>query len=357
MKAMKKILAMTLAAVMVMGFAACGAEAPAPTEAPTEVQIQATEAPATEAPATEAAASGHYPVTITNYNYAGEEVTYTYEKAPEKVLAVYQGSIETLIALGLEDHVLATYGLDNEVKEEWKEGFAKMNYNEDVFAPDKETVTMLAPDMIFSWGSYFSDKKLGDVDGWNNKGVGTYMNSNTRPGGHPRTLENEFTDILNVGKIFDVEDRAEALVNEMRDAISDTLKAVEGKEAVRVAVVEPMGGKMTNYAANSLAGDMVVQLGGELVKPEGGEMSKEDLVALNPDVIFVVYMAYSGESPEEVMANQLSVIKDDPALASLAATKNARVYPIMLGDMYASGPRTMDGIHNIAAGMYPDVVQ
>ena len=102
-------------------------------------------------------------VTITNYKYAGEPVTYTYEKAPEKVIAVYQGCIETMIALGLEDHVLASYGLDNEVKDEWKDGFAQMNYDETVFAPDKETVTLLEPDMIFSWGSYFGEKKLGDA--------------------------------------------------------------------------------------------------------------------------------------------------------------------------------------------------
>lgn len=43
----------------------------------------------TPAPTAAQAQSGHYPVTITNYNYAGEPVTYTYEKAPEKVIAVY----------------------------------------------------------------------------------------------------------------------------------------------------------------------------------------------------------------------------------------------------------------------------
>lgn len=299
----------------------------------------------------------HYPVTITNYNYAGEEVTYTYESAPERVIAVYQGSIETMIALGLEDHVLASYGLDNEVKDEWKPGFEKMNYDESVFAPDKETVTMLEPDMILSWGSLFGEKTLGDVGGWNEKGVATYMNSNTRPGGHPRTLENEYTDILNIGKIFNVEDKAQALVDEMKAQVADTVAAVEGQDPVRVAVVEPLGGNITNYGASSLAGDMVVQLGGELVKPEGNEMGKEDLVACDPDVIFVVYMAYSGDDPESVMAEQLGIIRDDPAFASLSAVQNDRVYLIMLGDMYAAGPRTIDGIKTIAAGMYPDLAQ
>lgn len=311
---------------------------------------------ASTAPATaETASGGHDPVTITNYNYAGEEVSYTYEKVPEKVVAVYQGSIETMIALGLEEHVVASCGLDNEVKPEWQEGFARMNYQEDVFAPDKETVTLLQPDMILSWGSLFSDKNLGDVDGWNEKGVATYINSNTRGGGYPRTLENEYTDILNLGRIFDVEEKAEALVQEMRAAVNDTLAAVEGETGPRVAVVEPIGGGMTNYGADTLAGDMVTQLGGTLVKPEGGEMGKEDLVQADPDVIFVVYMAYSGDDPETVKAQQLASIQDDPALASLSAVQNGRVQLVMLGDVYAAGPRTVDGIRTMAAGMYPDL--
>lgn len=303
----------------------------------------------------ETAADGHYPVTITNYNYLGDEVSYTYEKAPERVVAVYQGSIETMIALGLEDRVIASYGLDNEVKPEWQDGFAEMNYRDDVFAPDKETMTLLQPDMILSWGSLFSDKNLGDVDSWNSKGVATYINSNTRSGGRPRTLENEYTDILNLGRIFNVEDRAEALVEDMKARISDTLAATQGQEAQRVAVVEPMAGSLSNYDADSLAGDMVTQLGGTLVKPDGGEMSKEELVQSDPDVIFVVYMAYSGDDPETVKAQQLAAVTEDPALASLSAVQNGRVLPVMLGDIYAAGPRTADGISTIAAGMYPEL--
>lgn len=308
-----------------------------------------------EMPAASPQTSGDYdPVTITNYNYAGDEVSYTYEKAPERVVAVYQGSIETMIALGLEDRVIASYGLDNEVKEEWQSGFSRMNYKDDVFAPDKETMTLLEPDMILSWGSLFSEKNLGDVSSWNQKGVATYINSNTRGGGRPRTLENECTDILNLGRIFDVEDKAEALVAEMRTCVADTLEAAAQNPAQTVAVVEPMGGGISNYGADSLAGDMVTQLGGTLIKPDGGEMGKEDLVQGDPDVIFVVYMAYSGDDPETVVAQQLAAITEDPAFASLSAVQNGRVVPIMLGDIYAAGPRTVDGIRTIAAGMYPE---
>lgn len=337
MKNTKTLSALTALALTVSLTACSAGKTAAETPAPTDAQPQ----------------NGHYPVTITNYNYAGEPVTYTYEKAPEKVIAVYQGCIETMIALGLEDHVLASYGLDNEVKDEWKDGFAQMNYDETVFAPDKETVTLLEPDMIFSWGSYFGEKKLGDVTSWNEKGVGTYMNSNTVPGG-TRTLENEYTDILNIGKIFDVEDKAQALVDEMKAQVEATLAAAQGQEPVRVAVVEPTAsGTITNYGADSLAGDMVTALGGELARPDGNDMGKEDLVACDPDVIFVVYMAYSGDDPDAVRAEQLAAIQSDPALASLSAVQSGRVHLIMLGDMYASGPRTIDGLKTLAQGMYP----
>lgn len=350
MKRKQYLIAPLLAFLLLFSTAGCGNS---PASQP-ESQVQNSKAAATGSNQADDEDS-HYPVTITNYDYAGNEVEYTYEKAPEKVVAVYQGSIEIMIALGLEDHVIASYGLDNEVKDQWKEGFEKMNYQEDVFAPDKETVTLLEPDMILSWGSLFSDKQLGDVTSWNEKGVATYINSNTRAGGHPRTLENEYTDILNLGKIFDVEDKAQALVDEMKASVENTLLAAQGQDPVSVAVLEPLGGSISNYAANSLAGDMVVQLGGTLVKPEGNEMGKEELVGYDPDVIFVVYMAYSGDDPETVMEEQLAVLRDDPSLASLSAIQNDRLYLVMLGDVYAAGPRTMDGIKTIANGMYPEL--
>ncbi len=298
-----------------------------------------------------AAAEGTYPVTIETYDYAGNVIETTYEKAPEKVICVYQGTIETMIALGLEDHVLACYGLDNPVKEEWEEGFSKMNYNEEVFAPDKETVTMMEPDLIFSWGSLFSEKKLGDCPQWIANGTNTYISTNTVWTVGNRTLENEYTDLLNIGKIFDVEDKAQAIVDEMKGEITTVLEKTQGQEAPTVAVIEFLGDNITNYGASSLGGDMVTALGGELVAPDVSQLGKEDLIALDPDVIFIVYMART----ETVEAEKRALLEEDPAFADLSAVKNGRVNTIMLGDMYAATVRSIDGIRTFAAGMYPEL--
>ena len=319
---------------------------------------QATEAVSeseTETAASESQKKTEYPITITTYGSDGQELETTYEKAPEKVLAGYQGSIETLLALGLEDHIVATAGLDNEVPDDQKAAFSKTNYL-DEFTPSLETVTMLEPDMIFSWGSLFGDKTLGDAAGWVEKGTNIYINSNTRSSNDARTLDNEYTDILNIGKIFDVQDKAEAIVNDMKDTIEQVKTATADMEEKPTAMIlESWDDTFTNYGSSSLAGDMLTQLGGELVNADVSSIGQEDLIAANPDVIFVVYMPYSGDDPETVKQEKLDVILKDEAYQSLDAVKNGRVVPIMLSEVYASATRTKDGIVNFAKGLYPDI--
>ena len=349
---MKNLLKKTLLLLLTLTLLTACSMGNSPTSGKENTSVPVTEN--TTLSSEETVSDAHYPVTITNYNYAGEEVTTTYEKAPEKVLAVYQGSIETMIALGLQDHVVASYRLDNEVKEESKDGLSKMHYDESVFAPDKETVTAMAPDMILSWGSIFSDKKLGDVAQWEAKGTHCYMNTNTRPGGYPRTIENECQDLLNIGKIFNVEDKAQELVNEMQAEIDKALTETEGKDQQSVAVIELWDDAYSNYGASSLAGDMVTQLGGELVFPDSSQISKEDLVIANPDVIFVVYMP----KDNDIMASgqeKVAAITEDPALSSLSAVQNQRVFPVMLGDVYASTVRTIDGLKTMSHALYPEL--
>lgn len=312
----------------------------------------ATSADSSQAGAASESKRTEYPLTITTTGPDGQEFTTTYEKAPEKVVAVYQGSIETLLALGLEDRIVAAAGLDNEVPDDMKAAFSGLNYL-DEFTPSKETVTMLEPDMIFSWVSLFRDTTLGSPQEWIDKGTNVYINTNTAT---EDSLENEYNDILNIGKIFDVQDRAEALVNEMKNTIETVKEKTAGEsDSPSAMVVEFQGDSIANYGAVSEAGDMITQLGGTLANPDASAVGKEDIISANPDVIFVVYMPYTGDDPDTVMQENLNQILSDEAFASLSAVQNGRVVPIMLSEMYASATRTQDGIETIAQGLYPDI--
>lgn len=92
---------------------------------------------------------------------------------------------------------------------------------------------------------------------------------------------------------------------------------------------------------------MVQQLGGYMPVKER-TVSSEELIKLDPDVIFVVY--FSDEMKQDIYETFSS-----PMYNSLKVVKNNRIYPISLYDMYATGVRTVNGIQLIRNGLYPDL--
>ncbi|WP_032122395.1 ABC transporter substrate-binding protein [Clostridium amazonitimonense] len=333
---MKKIISMVLAGLMVFGITGCSNKNVKDTSK-SETKVEDSNKK-----------SSHYPVTITTYDYAKKPVEVTFEKSPEKVIAVYQNSIETLLALGLEDKIIATAGLDHEVKDEYKDAFSKLKYYEKL--PTKEEVIGLQPDFILSWYSLFDEKRFGDVGFWHERSINTYMSQNSGVIS-PNTLQNEYDDILNIGKVFDVEDKANKIVSTMKDEIEKAKDFVKGKEAVRAVILEVQkDGVYRIYGEDSIGGDIAKQVGADLVAKSNGKIGNEDLVKLNPDVIFTVY--YGKEIERD---SALKSIMENPALSSVSAINSKRVNPIMLSEVYSSGIRTLDGIKTISKGLYPEL--
>lgn len=292
----------------------------------------------------------YYPITYTTYNHEKEPVEVTIEKTPEKVVAVYQNSIETLLALGLEEHIVAAAGLDHKVKPEYEEAFSKVEYLDD-WQPTKETVVMLEPDFILSWYSYFGEKRLGDVGYFHENNIGTYMALNSGAVA-PRTVENECEDILTLGKIFNVNERAQVIVDTIKDRVAEISKEAQSKEQKTALIIEFSGETIWSYGETSLGGDMVTQLGAELLSPEGNDLGIEDIIAYNPDAIFVVYYNGGERTDEEAESGAMDGVVKNEALANLEAVINNKVFAIPLGEMYASGTRTIDGIERFASGIY-----
>ena len=347
---MKRVIALILALVMCLSLAACGNnETPDVPDSSSEQQSSEAESSVTEEPETDS----HYPVTITNVNYNREPVEFTYEKAPERVITFWSNSLETMLALGLGDRVICAVGMnEDDILPELLPELEKIktqleyynNFVDSNAAMSKETAIMMEPDFILAWKSSFSDKTIGDVDYWNENGVGTYIALNSNDVSDNRTLENEYQDILNIGKIFDVEDRAEALVNEMKEEVARVTEATKDQEKKTVLVIEYLGDRIWNYDKTMLAGNMVIAMGGDLLDAPS-DIGKEDLINLNPDVIFVI-----GSTEEK-----LTAVTDDPALASLNAIQNGDVYLMPLSYVYTSGVRTIHGLNKIGQALYPDL--
>lgn len=358
---MKKAISLLLALIFILSLAACGGNAPANDA---DVSVENAQPDGAQQPGepsqTEA---GRYPLTITTYNYEKEEVSYTFEKAPERVWAQSQDNIEILLALGLKDRIAGAYGLDGEIRADLAADFAEINYYESM--PSKEEIIALEPDFITGWYSTFSDKRLGDVDFWHERGVGTYMALNSACRGpaaeNPQTVDHECQDILTLGKIFDVEERAQELVDEIRGEMDKIDAFLADKDRLTAAVLEDEGGTYRVYGEDVLGGNVAMHGGAELAvgkHGDNGNISAEDLIAVNPDAIFMVwYDGYTVGDVDYAGEHVIKLITENPAFASLDAVQNGRVYPINLSGIYCSGMRTLDGILDFAHNLYPELYQ
>jgi iron complex transport system substrate-binding protein len=330
---------------------------------------QPTQAPpaGTTAPAAGTQQTGEkrtaYPLTITTYNYAKEEVQYTFAAAPERVYAQAQDNIEIMLALGLGDKIIGSSGLDGDIRADLTVEFARIPYQDNIVS--KEEMLALEPDFITGWYSTFSEKRLEDVEFWHERGIGTYMALNSACRGTaeeaPRTIEYEIQDILNLGIIFDVQDRAEAIVAEIRAELKNIEAYLAGKERLTVAVLEDEGGTYRVYGQDVLGGDVAIAGGAALAvgkHGENGNIGAEDLIAANPDAIFMVWFeGYTVGEEDYAGEHVVTLITENPAFASLDAVKNGRVYAINLSGIYCSGMRTLDGVLDFARNLYPELYQ
>ena len=289
----------------------------------------------------------HYPVTIENFNTQGESEQQTFTKPPERVVAVWQNSIETLLALGVGDRIIAGNGVPDKkfFRKEYQEQYSKIPYT-GLQLLDLETTMMLKPDLIVGWHSTFAPKVIRPTEFWHKRGVNTFISRSSMIDAKPRTLANEYKDILDLGKIFDKNERAQQLVGQMQQEVNFAISQTAGYQK------RPrMGKEPTVYGEKSLAGNIVKELHGELLAEKQRAIGLEQVVELDPDVIFLVVTEFNYGHEQDV----LDRVTQHKALKNLRCVKEGRVVALPLYAIYSSGVRTYDGIKIIAAGMYPDL--
>ncbi|MDR1132178.1 MAG: ABC transporter substrate-binding protein, partial [Oscillospiraceae bacterium] len=158
-------------------------------------------------PSAQADAAGAYPMTLDNY---GREVTL--EKKPEKVLTLGPNCTELFVALGLGDCVVGR-SLINHSRgplpeyEEAVSNIPQLNYG----PATREAIISSGADFI-----YALDWEIGDsgcnIEEVAQYGMTVYVNSAT-------TLDEQYREILDIGRIFGVEESAEAFVADQKARI------------------------------------------------------------------------------------------------------------------------------------------
>jgi iron complex transport system substrate-binding protein len=247
---------------------------------------------------------GYEPVTIENCG-----TTTTYTAPPERAVTTGQEGTEILLALGLEDRMVGTMRTYNAVLPELQAAFEQVpQLAEGGESAPREVVLDARPDFVLApYVDYDFDpaEGLASREELEAAGADIYGLSVNCAEDPSRTgIQDTFDDILNVGRIFAVEDRAEELVAEMEAKIAEVAEAIEGRPAPRVLLYANGEGPL-GVSGSGLPADLVRLAGGENVfadlESTFGEVSLEAATQRDPEV-FVTIDYSPGPTPEEKAA-------------------------------------------------------
>lgn len=290
-------------------------------------------------------------VTVTSV-FGEEEVEITYTEEPQRVVSLAGFATEMLLALGLEDRIVGYAWQDNAVLPQYEEAFAELNRLCDPgMDPGEEVVLAAQPDLVLSWASW-SDEDYFNYQNLAKHGISAYgFHSERHSGG---SLEDVYTDFINLGKIFHVEDRAEALVSEMRQNIDETAARVADAEPVRVFVCDSSSTmENTMTVAGGLPQEILEKAGGENVFTGGNSnwqrnVSWEVIAAADPEWIVIDFYA-SAEEGDAIV----DLLKNHPVMKTCDAVIHDRIIQVGLTDLSCS-ERIDETVEMLASHFHPE---
>lgn len=285
-----------------------------------------------------------------SFQYNEKDYRIAFDEAPKRAAALSQFMTEMLLALGLQDHIVCTAWIDNEILPEFKEAYDKIPAFTQY--PSKEQLMSYKPDFVTGYPSLLSEKNLGPIEDMMAKNYHPFIPKSAYS---EATINTVYEDILTIGKIFRVEDRAEQLVTDMREeerAIARILEKVE--EPVKVLGYDS-GEKEPFVVGKGIAAELIEKAGGTSIFADLDKafatVSWEQIVERNPDVIVIV--DYGLEQGGETYESKLKFLKENNMLKNVNAIKNDRFIRVGLADI-TPGIRNVEAIKTLAAGLYPE---
>ena len=284
------------------------------------------------------------PVTV-NFSDGNEKYEVTFTESPKRAVTTSHFMTEILLSLGLEDKMVGTCWADNEIFPELKEGYKKVPILSDRY-PSKEVFYSVEPDFVSGWHSSLNPKRLAGVEELMENGVNPYIISSLEKGSK---VEDVYEDYITLGKIFDVEDRAEKVVDSLKKTVEKAKKLKRDKKTIRVFAYD--SGKEAPFvvAGTGLGNDIITKAGGEnIFKDVQGNyatVSWESILERDPEVVVIVN--YGNDKAQE----KIDFLKKNEFTRELEAVKENKFVVVSLAEI-SPGPRIGKAIEHMAQEFY-----
>ncbi|TXS46328.1 ABC transporter substrate-binding protein [Streptomyces sp. uw30] len=291
-------------------------------------------------------------VTLTN---CGRKVTF--DKVPERVVTNDVGITELMFALGLEDR-MAGFAMPDDKGDlagvPWKDGYEKVKWlSKDQLT--RENVLDARADLVFAgWNYGFREEGGFTPDALNKLGIPSYVLTESCRNGRTENargimppLQALYTDLTNLGKLFDVERRAAALIAGFRKRIAEVHdRAPKGADRPKVFLYDSGQDQPFTSGRYAAPEQIITEAGGTNlmhdVEDSWTTVGWESVVERDPDVI--VICDYGDVSAEQKRKFLLSY----GPLRHVSAVKHKRIFVLDYVDLVES-PRNPSAVERLGA--------
>ena len=277
--------------------------------------------------------------------------TVTFANPPERAISNDVNLTEMMLVLGLADHMVGYTGISG-----WKTLDAEMRSGVKELPelsakyPTKEVLVGADADFFFAGWNY-GMKVGGEVTPETLDPFGIKVYELTESCSHimdkdKASLKDMYADILNLGKIFGVESRAEALVTEYKSELKNFKANLKTRdEGLRVFVYD--SGEDAPFTAGRFAMPtaLIEAAGGHNIMDDfnksWGSVTWEEVIERDPQVVVIVnYGDVTAEQKRDYMMS-------NPAFKNIAAVKNDRFVTLEYVEA-TPGPRNIQAVQSLA---------
>jgi iron complex transport system substrate-binding protein len=288
-----------------------------------------------------------FPVTVQSCDRA-----VTFDAAPARAISNDVNLTEMMLVLGLRDQMVGYTGISGwkTLDAKMREGVAELPELSERY-PTKEVLVAADADFYFAGWNYGMTVG-GEVTPETLAPFGIQVYELTESCIHigakdKVAMQDMYNDLLNLGTIFGVSDRAVALVDGYKARLAEVTAGVDRSNPLRVFVYD--SGEEAPFTAGKYAMPtaMIEAAGGvniiDDIEKSWTEVAWEPVVERNPQVIVIVN--YGDVTAEQ----KIAFMKTNPAFAGIDAVVNDRF--VVLEYVEATpGPRNIEAVEKLVAG-------
>lgn len=279
----------------------------------------------------------------------------TFEAPPARAVANDVNLVEMMLALDLADHMVGYTGVSD-----WKTLDPTLRAGvEDLpelspTYPTREVLLGADADFYFAGWNY-GMRVGGEVTPESLGQFGIAVYELTESCIHvmdkaKAKLDDMYADLLNLGRIFGVEDRAEALVDSYRRELEAFTATLPAAAPPRVFVYDSGEARPFTAGRYAIPTALIEAAGGVNIMDDVAsswvEVGWEPVIERNPEVVVIVNYG------DVTAAQKIAFMKDNPAFKDIAAVVDDRF--VVLEYVEATpGPRNIAAVKRLAAAFFP----